>query len=270
MCALLARKPAPFHIVILTLSRVKTLDAHPELSNLIIWENLLGSIRKLHLAPVQALWWQTWTKQCNIIVDLGLQSEAAKRWPITLLLIQLFGNDSPALASVSLSHFILLSHCTKLGLMFTAAAESRETAVSITEGLLCCSTVMFGHSRLQMGVAFVCMKRILRQYAWASQVYVSKTPYVKCRSVYVCVCRCCAAQTWLFGGTDRQPQRGFSTGCSFLPDSSVTHHYILLKAVRATVTFYAAFEFPAPMFFSICGCMFRIVCLSCLYCLLFH
>lgn len=154
--------------------------------------------------------------------------------------------------------------------MFTAAAESRETAVSITEGLLCCSTVMFGHSLLQMGVAFVCMKRILRQYAWASQVYVSKTPYVKCRSVYVCVCRCCAAQTWLFGGTDRQPQRGFSTGCSFLPDSSVTHHYILLKAVRATVTFYAAFEFPAPMFFSICGCMFRIVCLSCLYCLLFH
>lgn len=104
MCALLARKPAPFHIVILTLSRVKTLDAHPELSNLIIWKNLLGSIRKLHLAPVQALWWQTWTKQCNIIVDLGLQSEAAKRWPITLLLIQLFGNDSPALASVAGFH----------------------------------------------------------------------------------------------------------------------------------------------------------------------
>lgn len=109
MCALLARKPAPFHIVILTLSRVKTLDAHPELSNLIIWKNLLGSIRKLHLAPVQALWWQTWTKQCNIIVDLGLQSEAAKRWPITLLLIQLFGNDSPALASVALT---VISSCS--------------------------------------------------------------------------------------------------------------------------------------------------------------
>lgn len=109
MCALLTRKPAPFHIVILTLSRVKTLDAHPELSNLIIWKNLLGSIRKLHLAPVQALWWQTWTKQCNIIVDLGLQSEAAKRWPITLLLIQLFGNDSPALASVALT---VISSCS--------------------------------------------------------------------------------------------------------------------------------------------------------------
>lgn len=63
-------------------------------------ENYLRSIRKLHLAPVQGLWWQAWTKRCSIIVGLGLQSKAAERWPIALLLIQLFGNGSPALASV--------------------------------------------------------------------------------------------------------------------------------------------------------------------------
>jgi len=40
-----------------------------------------------------------------------------------------------------------------------------------------------------------------------------------------------------FLGSDKQPPRGFSSACSFQPDSSVTHHYILLKAAQATVTF---------------------------------
>lgn len=42
-------------------------------------ENYLRSIRKLHLAPVHGLRLQAWTKRRCIIVDLGLQREAAER-----------------------------------------------------------------------------------------------------------------------------------------------------------------------------------------------
>lgn len=101
-----------------------------------------------------------------IIVDLGLQSEAAERWPITLLLIQLSGNGPR-------SFFIWLSHCVKPGLTFAVAAESRETAAehhggaaprwcSVTGGCRCVCVWCIG----DRGITHTCVEFALWWTMW--------------------------------------------------------------------------------------------------------
>lgn len=81
-------------------------------------ENYFKSIRKLHLAPVHGLQWQAWTKQCMLLLILDYrarqQSDDLSRCCWYSFLVT-------ALAS-------RLSQRVKPGLMFTVAAESRETA----------------------------------------------------------------------------------------------------------------------------------------------
>lgn len=192
-------------------------------------ENHLRSIRKLHLAPVQGLWWQAWTKKCSITVDHGLQSEAAEQWPITLLLIQLFGNSTPALASVV--HTVISSDsvivwtwvwCSLLQLSRgkPPVSEHHRGTASLLH------SDVWSHPAADQAV---CIGERGIMHVWVE--------FALWKSTWnVWICTICVAQPCLFWGTDRGPQWGFSSGCSFEPDISVTHHYILLKAVQATVT----------------------------------
>lgn len=117
--------------------------------------------------------------------------------------------------------------------------EGNHQSVGVMEGQLHCSTVMFGHSRLQMRLRlYVCVGERGIMHVWVKFALWTST----C-NVWICMCSLAMS----FWESDREPQWGFSSGCSFEPDISVTHHYILLKAVRATVTFYAAVEFLAHM-----------------------
>lgn len=174
-------------------------------------QNYRRSIRKLHLAPVPGLRWQPWTKQRSIIVDLGLQSEAAERWPITPLLIQLFGNGSPALASVphaviSCGSVVVFSRRLLSELSRRETASSRASWRDWSAAPRWC--LVTGGRRCGCVVGDWCMIHMTVEFALWKRC--STCEY------YMFVCRCCAAQACLFfGAPDRQPQWVFSSGCSF-------------------------------------------------------
>lgn len=110
-------------------------------------------------------------KTVYVIVDLGLKSEAAEQWPITLLLIQLSGNGSPALAS-------RLLHLAK---------STRDARF----GVHCCSWVKWNRRRASWrncsAAPWWCLKhRISGYYSYVSGKYML--------FVYMCVCRCCINQ----------------------------------------------------------------------------
>lgn len=83
--------------------------------------------------------------------------------------------------------------------------EGSLQLVSVMEGLLCCSTVMFGHSRLQMWL-YLCIIHRNQGIMHLTSICIVKI-YV---NVYcMCVCRCCTAQPWLSGVLTGSHSEGF-------------------------------------------------------------
>lgn len=173
---LLAWKPASFHHPCLDLIQCINLACMSRALRSDNMENYLGSIRKLHLAPVQGLRRQVWPKQCILLLILDYRARQQ---------------------SDDLSH-----RCWYSFLVTGLAAFSSDSADawsqvwgwgSIMEDLWC-----FGHGRLQM---CLCMVHIRSgHHVYVSWVCIVKGD-VRCMNacVYMCVCRCCAALRGLNG-----------------------------------------------------------------------
>lgn len=172
----------------MTLSELQTSHVCSTYTNLIICKTIAGQSGNYIWHRSRDYDWQPWTKQRSIIVDLGLQSEAAERWPITLLLIQLFGNGSPALAPVlhaviSCGSVIVFSRCSlselSPGETTGSWASWRDCSAAprwcLVTGARRCGCVVGGWCTIHMRVEFALWKRrgTCEYYVFVLQVLCS-------------------------------------------------------------------------------------------------